>query len=250
VTAIAGALSWYAHKDDARALGRVEAWEVEESVSVERGTVAAARAAAWARAEERSELERGGAVLVIAQGAGPGGAGPLLLSVRGAAEPGAGQLPDGAARPHAAAARQWADAIGVGPVCRAPAGSAAHLPAAGRAARATRAREALSPPALPPPPFRTDWTRLVPPPVLNGHALSQTQPPRRANAPRAAAGARRCGCCAVRALSAGGSRCGESRPRVKRLRPCKAAEAECAGSARAGACAALGGRGACVGAGA
>ena len=152
MTAIAGALSWYAHKDDARALGRVEAWEVEESVSVERGTVAAARAAAWARAEERSELERGGAVLVIAQGAGPGGAGPLLLSVRGAAEPGAGQLPDGAARPHAAAARQWADAIGVWPGCRAPAGSAAHIPAAGRAARATRAREALTPPDAAPPP--------------------------------------------------------------------------------------------------
>jgi hypothetical protein len=38
---------------------------------------------------------------------------------------------------------------------------------------ATGALERARPARAPPPPSRTDWTRLVPPPVLNGHALWQ-----------------------------------------------------------------------------
>ena len=43
----------------------------------------------------------------------------------------------------------------------------------------------------PPPPSRTDWTRLVPPPVLNGHALSQgaARAPWERGAPLSAPGA-------------------------------------------------------------
>ena len=39
----------------------------------------------------------------------------------------------------------------------------------GEAARLFQRPVPPAPACLPPPPFRTDWTRLVPPPVLTGH---------------------------------------------------------------------------------
>ena len=67
-------------------------------------------------------------------------------------------------------------------ICRPPASVRPPLPAARRREPkgAGRARGRCGscgcrPPPPPPPPSRTDWTRLVPPPVLTGHVSSQVR---------------------------------------------------------------------------